>query len=93
MILTLFKNILLSRTFEAIQQSLNDVSLVKNSWPYCCGLNGEANYSQPPVKIHNMKGELDRSLTLKCTNPSLELRDGETPLYSRSEIKAIGHIN
>ena len=93
MILTLFKNILLSRTFEAVQQSLNNVSLVQNSWPYCCGLNGEAGYSQPSVQIHNIEGQLDRSLTLKCSNPSLELRNDETPLYSRSEIKAFGLIS
>ena len=63
---------------------------MQNSWPYCCGLNGEAGYSQPSVQIHNIEGQLDRSLTLKCSNPSLELRDDETPLYSRSETKAFG---
>ena len=66
---------------------------VQNRWPYCCGLNGEAGYFQPDVQIHNIDGQFDSSLSLKCSNPSLELRHDETPLFSHSEIKACGHLD
>ena len=78
-----------SRTIEAVQKSLKDGSPVENSWPYCCGLNGDAGFFQPSVKIHNIDGQLDISLSLKCNFPSLELEDDETPLFSHSETKVL----
>ena len=85
------KFVFYSRTIEAVQKSLKGNSQVQNRWPYCCGLNGEAGYFQPSVQIHNIDGQFDSSLSLKCSNPSLELKDDETPLFSHSEIKAFGH--
>ena len=77
-----------SKTLEAVKKSLSDSS-PENSWPYCCGLNGEAGFFQPRVRIHNTKGEFDSALTNKCSNPALELEPNEIPLFSHSETKVV----
>ena len=80
-----------SKTLKAVQKSLQD-STSRNSWPFCCGLNGEAGFFQPRVQIYDTAGELDSDLTRKCSNPSLELGENESPLFSHSETKVFGLI-
>ena len=78
-----------SKTLVAAQESLQEPS-AQNSWPFCCGLNGEAGIFQPRVQIYDTAGQLDSDLTRKCSNPSLELGENEIPLFSHSETKVCG---